>query len=152
MSNVNKHSKLEKLDSFHGFFLGQLEGQYIRNMSKMINQEDRADELINALNQFEFTKKIYENYSVIEAHKNDSVLIANYLCAINWMSGLYCRISEPDDYWKEVLKNFGLSCQTGYFKKAADYYCFAYDFLNRKFYNDSKIKDTVKTSVYRLND
>ena len=152
MTNVNKHSKLEKLNNFHGFFLGQLEGQYIRNMSKMINQSDRADELINALNHFEFTKKIYENYSVIETHKNDAVFIANYLCSINWMSGLYCRISEPDEYWKDVLKNFGLSSETEYFKKAADYYCFAYDFLNRKFYNDSKIKDAVKTNVYRLND
>lgn len=148
---INKHSKLRALNNFKAFYLGQLEGQAIRNMASNLNIE-RDNDIIAALNCFEFTKKVYENYDPIIKHKDDALFIANYLCAINWMSHFYSQMSEDRPVVKSILNKFNLADESEYFNEAADYYCFAYSFLNKKFYNDLNISDSVKSTVYKIND
>jgi hypothetical protein len=149
---MNKNTTLRSLGSYKGFFLGQLEGQFIRKMANTFSAE-RADDVISALNSFEFTKRIKDNYKFIKDNKDNAVLIANYLCAVNWMSWFYNQFSDKDDPRViEILKSFHLDNELDYFQEAADYYNFAYDYLYSKFYRDSTIADSVKTDVYRLND
>ena len=149
---MNKHSTLRSLNSTKAFFLGQLEGQMLHSMARSIGCDDRADNVIRALNKFDFTKKLFTNYSVIEANKSDAQFIADYLCAINWMSHIYCQMAEPSVAMTNVLARFMLADEIEYFNECADYYCFAYDFLYRKFMNDRTIADSVKSTVYRIND
>lgn len=149
---INKHSKLRALDGYKAFCLGQLEGNAIRSMAKQFNNIERDNDVIAALNAFEFTQKIYENYAPIMKHKDDVNFIANYLCAINWMAHFYSDMCEDRPVVKEVLSSYHLLDEIDYFNEAADYYCFAYNFLVKKFYNDTSIKESVKNLVYRLND
>lgn len=150
----NKNSKLRSLHSFQGFYLGQLEGEYIRTVAEATGNSSRSDALICASNAFDFTKKIAHNYPYILKNKDDAVKIADYLCVINWLGRFY---DEFDRNWtnpkyQSLLKQCGLYNQQNYFVEAADYYSFAYRYLNDRFYDDESISDTIKSQVYRLND
>ena len=149
---MNKHITLRSLDSVKAFYLGQLEGQLIRNFGRITGCTDRTDDLINTLNYFDFSKKLFTNYEPIAKHSTNAKFIADYLCVINWMSHIYAQMAEPSTAMKNVLKNFFVDDELEYFKDCCDYYCFAYEYLYTKFRNDRTISDEIKSKVYYIND
>ena len=150
---INQNSTLRSLDGIRAFYLGQLEGLVMRSMgSRFFKSEDEVNDIIAASSSFDFGKKIKDNYEFITENKTDAKAIADYLCAINWLSHFYNDFTESRPAVKTVLKNFCLAGTEAYFEECADYYAYAYDYLNEKFYNDSTISDTIKQEVYRLND
>ena len=150
---INQNSTLRSLDGARAFYLGQLEGQVMRSMgSRIAKSEDEVNDIIYASSEFDFSKKIKDNYEYIAENKTNAKAIADYLCAINWLSHFYNDFTEPRPAVKTVLKNFCLLGTEAYFEECADYYSFAYSYLNDRFYDDSSISDTVKQEVYRLND
>ena len=154
MVNVNRNSTLRQLDGIKSFYLGQLEGEYLRGMGNIFGCPERASEVIAASMKFDFNKKIANNYKVIEANKDDAVFIADYLCAINWLSHFYSEFDNNKDNpkYRQILKNFYLESEIDYFEEAADFYCFAYGYLNNRFYDDKNISDSVKSDVWNIND
>lgn len=149
---MNKHTTLRSLNSIKAFYLGQLEGQLIRNFGRITGCIGRADNLIDSFNHFDFSKKLLANYEPITKHSTNAEFIADYLCVINWMSHIYAQMAEPSAAMRDVLKRFYLEDEIAYFEECWDYYAFAYEYLYNKFMNDRTISDTVKSSVYRLND
>lgn len=151
---ITKNSKLRALGSFQGFYLGQLEGEYIRTVAESTGNSSRFESIVKASNVFDFSKKIAHNYPYIVKNKDNAVAIADYLCAINWLSNFY---DEMDRNWNKpayqsLLKRCGLQNEQNYFTECADYYSFAYSYLNNRFYDDESISDTIKSQVYRIND
>ena len=151
---INKNSKLRTLHSFQGFYLGRLEGEYIRTVAEATGNSSRMEAILNAANAFDFSKKIAHNYPYILKNKDNAQAIADYLCAINWFSHFY---DEMDRNWdkapyQSLLKQCGLQNEHDYFVECADYYNYAYRYLNDRFYEDESISDTVKSQVYKIND
>ena len=149
---MNKHTTLRSLNSVKAFYLGQLEGQFLRSFAKMNGCAAREDDVINALNHFDFSKKLFSNYDVIAKNSTNAQFIADYLCAINWMSFIYSDMARPSAKMQEILKRFFIEDEVAYFEECWDYYAFAYDYLYRKFMNDRTISDAVKSEVYRINN
>lgn len=153
-TQITKNYILGNIDGImKGFYLGQLEGQMLRNMANRWNLADRADELIIALNQYNFSdKRVRENYQYILNHKNDALKIADFLCAINWMGGLYHVMASEG--FTATRKNFMLNEKSDieYMNKASDYYSFAYEYLWNRFLDDTSISQEVKSTVIRVND
>ena len=150
---INQNSTLRSLDGARAFYLGQLEGQAMRSIgSRSYKSEDEVNDIIAASSSYDFGKKIKDNYEFITENKTDAKAIADYLCAINWLSHFYDDFTEPRPAVKRILQNYYLTGTEAYFEECADYYSFAYSYLNDRFYDDSTISDTVKQEVYRLND
>lgn len=149
---MTKHTTLRSLSAVKAFYLGQLEGQLIRNMARLTHSEHRVENLLNALNHYDFGKKLFTNYEPITKHATNADFIADYLCAINWMAHIYAQMAEPSAAMRNVLKNFFVDDELEYFAECAEYYSFAYNYLVNKFYNDRKITDVVKNDVYTIND
>lgn len=150
---INQNSTLRSLDGARAFYLGQLEGQAMRSIgSRSVKSEDEVNDIIAASTNYDFSKKIKDNYEFITENKNDPKAIADYLCAINWLSHFYNDFTEPRPAVKQILSNYYLTGTEAYFEECADYYSFAYSYLNDRFYDDSTISDRVKQVVYSLND
>lgn len=150
---MNKNSRLRTLNGFKAFYLGQLEGQYLEGMANRFCPS-RSDKVIAASAHFNFDQKLSHNYSYISKNKDNAEKIADYLCAINWLSHFYAEFERniANPRYVEILKNFYLADEKAYFTECADFYSFAYDYLNEKFYNDPAITDAIKTRVYSIND
>lgn len=150
---INQNSTLRSLDGARAFYLGQLEGQVMRSMGSMCaKSDDEVNDILAASTNYDFSKKIKDNYAFIAENKTNAKAIADYLCAINWLSHFYNDFTESRPAVKQILSNYYLTGTEAYFEECADYYSFAYNYLNDRFYDDSSISDTVKQEVYRLND
>lgn len=151
---INRNSNLRHLTGAKAFYLGQLEGQCLRNIGACCTDPDRIDNVIQATIDFDFTTKIANNYKTILAHKDNAQYIADFLCGINWLSMFYGRFYDErhDPRYADILKNYYLLDEIEYFAEAADFYCFAYDYLLHRFYDDNTIADSVKSAVIRIND
>lgn len=147
---MNKHTSLQPLftESYKAFMLGQFEGQYILSMAKMFHLDSKAESIISASTKFDHTKELYKNYKYISDNKNDANKIADYLCALNWLGGAYSYLSNHP----EIATRYCIEIPKPVLEDVIDYYYFAYNFLNDKFYNDRTINDNIKSAVYRIND
>ena len=147
---MNKHTTLQPLftESYKAFMLGQFVGQYILSMAKMFHLDSKAESIISASTKFDHTIELYKNYKYITANKNDAAKIADYLCALNWLGGAYSYLSNHP----EIAAQYCIEIPEPVLEGVIDYYYFAYNFLNDKFYRDPSISDTVKSTVYRIND
>lgn len=147
---MNKHTKLNPLftEGYKAFMLGKFEGDYILSMAKVFGLSKRAADIISASTKFDHTIELYKNYKYITANKTDAVKIADYLCALNWLGGAYSYLSNHP----EMAAQYGIQIPKAVLEDVIDYYYFAYNFLNDKFYNDPAITDAIKTRVYSIND
>lgn len=147
---MNKHTKLQPLftEGYKAFMLGQFEGNYILSMSRMFGLDNRTEDIISASTKFDHTIELYKNYKYITANKTDATKIADYLCALNWLGGAYSYLSNHP----EIAAKFGIQLPEAVLEDVIDYYYFAYNFLNDKFYNDPAITEAVKSEVYCIND
>jgi hypothetical protein len=150
---INQNSTLRSLDGMRAFYLGQLEGNAMRSIgSRSAKSDNEVNDILAASTNFDFGRKIKDNYEFITENKNDPKAIADYLCAINWLAHFYDDFTEPRPAVKEILKNYFLTGTEAYFEECADFYSYAYSYLNERFYDDASISDNVKQEVYRLND
>lgn len=151
---INRNSNLRQLGGIKGFYLGQLEGQTLRNIGACCTDPDRIEDVIQATIAFDFTTKIANNYKVILAHKDDAKYIADFLCGLNWLGMFYSRFynERRDPRYQSVLRDFYLLDEIEYFAEAGDFYYFAYDYLLHRFYDDKTIDDAIKSEVIRIND
>lgn len=147
---MNKHTTLQPLftEGYKAFMLGQFEGNYILSMAKMFGLSNRTEAIISASTKFDHTIELYKNYKYIAANKTDAIKIADYLCALNWLGGAYSYLSNHP----EIAAHYSIEIPKPVLEDVVDYYYFAYNFLNDKFYRDNTISDAVKSEVYSIND